>query len=267
MRFVLALKRPLISFAIVVAIWQLVATFGGFNPALFPSPLRVAAAFRELATTGLLGSSSDATLWTHLLSSARRFIVGYSVSSAAAILCGLALGLLPRVFGYVDPIVQLIRPVAPIAWTPFLVLTLGIWDLPAIAIIFIAGFFPTLLATVAAVRNMPPVYDKVARNFGLNGWEKLTQIVFPAVFPQIATSLRQALGTCWIFLVSGEMVGASSGLGFLVMDAKNCIRADALLATVILIGLIGFALDLLVRSGERLAIKKWGGDLKSNERG
>lgn len=86
----------------------------------------------------------------------------------------------------------------------------------------------------------------------------MTKIVFPATFPQIIASLHQALSTCWIFLVSGEMVGSQSGLGFLVMDAKNCIRADALLATMITIGLIGLLLDMLIGLIERAVSRKWG---------
>jgi len=90
---------------------------------------------------------------------------------------------------------------------------------------------------------MEPVYRKVARNFGLSQAQTLYKVVFPAAFPQIMNSLRLALGTAWIFLVSGEMVGAQSGLGFLIMDAKNCLRSDALLATMITIGVIGLLLD------------------------
>ncbi len=253
-----AVRRAVISLAALVILWGIAAKYSDINPTLFPSPSKVCGAFKELALSGLGGSSSRATLGEHIVASLGRFAAGYSLSGVCAVLLGLFLGWFPKLFAYVNPIVQILRPIAPVAWLPFLVLIVGIGDLPAIAIIFIAGFFPILLSTVTAVRNMDPLFFKVSRNFDLNGWETLVKIVFPATFPQIAVALRQALGTCWIFLVSGEMVGAQSGLGFLIMDAKNCIRADALLATMITIGVIGFTLDLLVGAGENFIAKKWG---------
>ncbi len=171
-----------------------------------------------------------------------------------AVAAGLLLGWFFRVFSYINPIVQLVRPIAPVAWMPFIVLWFGIGDAPAVAIIFLAGFFPVLLSTVAAVEHMEPVYRKVARNFGLSQAQTLYKVVFPAAFPQIMNSLRLALGTAWIFLVSGEMVGAQSGLGFLIMDAKNCLRSDALLATMITIGIIGLLLDWGIRRMEKFVL-------------
>ncbi len=253
-----AIKRVAASFIALLTLWYLVAKFSGVNPALFPTPLKVFAAFKELLTVGLLGSSSNATLIGHIVSSLGRFAVGYFLAVVVSVPLGLVLGLRPKLYGYVDPIVQTLRPIAPVAWFPFLVLLLGIGNLPAIAIIFIAGFFPILTSTVAAVKNMDPIFFKVARNFDMGRLETVTKIVFPATFPQIVASLRLALGTCWIFLVSGEMVGAQSGLGFLVMDAKNCLRSDALLATMIVIGIIGLLLDQLVAAAERLIALKFG---------
>ena len=137
-------------------------------------------------------------------------------------------------------------------------LVIGIGDLPAIIIIFIAGFFTVLLSTVSAVKKIDKVYLKVSENFGLSRWQRLSKVVFPAAFPASASSLHIALGTCWIFLVSGEMVGSQTGLGFLVMDAKNCLRADALIAVIITIGIIGFVPDVLVSAFEHKVKELWG---------
>ena len=130
---------------------------------------------------------------------------------------------------------------------PFIVLWFGIGNIPAIVIIFIAGFFPIVLSTASAIQNLDPIYHKVAQNFGLKKGIYVIKIALPAALTQIITSLRLALGTSWIFLVSGEMVGSQSGLGFLVMDSKNCLRPDALLAVIIVIGVIGLLLDTLIR--------------------
>lgn len=252
------LKNIVISFVVLVAVWQLAVTVTNVNAALFPSPLKVVFAFQELCTSGLKGSTSDMTLFGHIGVSMVRFIIGYLVAVVLGVVLGLLFGIFPKVFAYVNPVVQIIRPVAPVAWLPFIVLWFGIGDLPAVVIIFIAGFFPILLSTVAAVNHIDPTYLKVAQNFGISKGKSLIKIIFPAVFPQIMNSLHLALGTSWIFLVSGEMVGSQSGLGFLVMDAKNCIRSDALLATMITIGVMGLLLDAVMKGLEKWVMVQFG---------
>ncbi len=252
------IERITLSFLVFILLWQLIAQFSGVNSALFPSPFTVFQSFGELFTTGLKGSTSGATLWGHIGASLYRFFIGFLLSVVLGVLSGLLLGWFPKAFAYVNPIIQLIRPIAPVAWLPFVVLLVGIGDVPAIIIIFIAGYFQILLSTVTAVSNIDPVYLKVAQNFNLPDRQTLLKVVFPAIFPQIANSLHVALGTCWIFLVSGEMVGSQSGLGFLVMDAKNCLRSDALLATMITIGVIGLILDALLKAAERWFLQKAG---------
>ncbi len=251
------IQKTVISFALLAVIWQLAVTVSGVNTALFPTPGMVLKAFGEL-TTGLKGSTSDASIWTHIMVSLGRFLAGYLLAAVCGVVLGLVLGIFPGVFAYLNPIVQLIRPVAPVAWLPFIVLIFGIGDIPAIVIIFIAGFFPILLSTVSAVRHLDPIYTRVAQNFGMSKLKSLVKIIFPASFPQIMNALHLALGTSWIFLVSGEMVGSQSGLGFLVMDAKNCIRSDALLAAIITIGVIGLILDGAMGQLEKAASRTFG---------
>ena len=241
-----------VSIVALLIIWEAVVLIGGFPEVLFPSPASVWKSFWQLWNSGLPGSSSRVVLGEHILVSLKRFLIGYICSVITAVIAGLLLGWFSKVFDYINPVVQIIRPIAPVAWMPFIVLWFGIGDAPAIAIIFLAGFFPVLLSTVAAVGHMEPVYRKVACNFGLSQMQTICKVVFPAVFPQIMNSLRLALGTAWIFLVSGEMVGAQSGLGFLIIDAKNCLRSDALLATMITIGVIGLLLDVGIRRLEKL---------------
>lgn len=109
-----------------------------------------------------------------------------------------------------------------------------------------AGFFPILISTVTAVRRVDPVYTKVAHNFGLSKLEQLFKIIVPSVLPNIMTGIHLALGTAWVFLVAGEMVGAQSGLGYLIIDARNNLRMDLLLAAMVSIGAIGILLDFLI---------------------
>ena len=241
------IKHGIITFFIIGIFWQLMITVFQINSALFPSPTGVEKAFIELVTSGLKGSTSGLPLISHVSISLIRFFIGYFVAAVAGISIGLLLGSFPMLFSFINPLLQLLRPVAPVAWMPFIVLWFGIGNIPAIVIIFIAGFFPVVLSTASAIQNLDPIYHKVAQNFGLKKGIYVLKIALPAAMSQIITSLRLALGTSWIFLVSGEMVGAQSGLGFLVMDSKNCLRPDALLAVIFVIGVIGLLLDTLIR--------------------
>ncbi|AST95757.1 ABC transporter permease [Shouchella clausii] len=241
----------LISFVFVIGAWQLVIWIGGYQEALLPSPLAVGRAIFSLI--------EDGTLFTHLQVSLFRFFIGYITAVLTGIILGLILGRTPKVWAVADPIVQVLRPVAPVAWTPFIVLWFGIGNIPAIAIIFIAAFFPVLLTTVSAVRKVPDNYLKTAINLEIRGPTLLWKVIFPASFPSIANGLHIAVGTAWIFLVAGEMVGAQSGLGYLIIDSRNALDLDFVVAGIVFIGLLGLALDKGVGSIERAILKQWGG--------
>lgn len=251
MKKLLTLRNILVSIAILLLIWQLLFSVSQFDAALFPSPLMALQALCEMA--------ADGSLLVNIGTSMYRFAAGYISSVAVAVILGLILGRLPKVFQFIDPALQLLRPISPTAWMPFIVLLFGIGDIPAIVIIFIAAFFPVLLSTVSAVRGIDPIYLKVSRNFGIKQPQLTWKVIFPAAFPQIANGIHLALGTSWIFLVAGEMVGAQSGLGYMIIDARNNIRADILLATILVIGIIGILLDGLLKIIEKSILASWGG--------
>ena len=236
--------------AVTLLFWQAICTFGGWHEALFPSPASTFLGLGELIADGVLFEDVAASLV--------RFAVGYLASVLLALAAGLILGWYSKVWAYLNPIAQVLRPVSPVAWLPFIVLFFGIGEAPAIVIIFLAAFFPVLLATVAAVQKLDPVYLKVAQNFGIKEPAVFTKIILPAIFPQIATGLHLALGTAWVFLVAGEMVGAQSGLGFLIIDARNNLRADLLMAAILTIGLLGLLLDSAMSLAERQLYRAWG---------
>jgi len=247
----------IVSIIVLIAIWQIAVSFGNWNKALFPSPLNVLEGFRELVADGILIVSIKDSLF--------RFTIGYLIAAFIGVTLGLILGWFRSAWSFVNPIVQLFRPISPIAWLPFIVLWFGIGDLPAIVIIFIAAFFPILLTTVTAVGKLDHTYIKVAKNFGIKKFRMITKIVLPSAFPYIATGLHIALGTAWVFLVAGEMVGAQTGLGYMIIDARNNLRADMLLASIIVIGLIGLLLDSLIGLLEKSILNKCG--FVANERG
>lgn len=239
-----------LGFIILIAVWQMAVIIGKYDSALFPTPLQV--------WNGIFSLLKDGTLFTHFQVSIGRFLVGYLTAVVSAVALGLLFGRIPLLWGVIDPIVQLLRPVSPIAWSPFIVLWFGIGNMPAIVIIFIAAFFPVLLATVAAVRKVDKTYLKVAQNFEMKGLALLRKIIFPAAFPYIANGLHIAVGTAWIFLVAGEMVGTQSGLGYLIVDARNSLRLDLVMAGILFIGLAGLVLDKIVGLFEKWINGIWG---------
>ncbi|WP_409300101.1 ABC transporter permease [Peribacillus sp. SCS-155] len=246
------ISNVIIGFVILLAVWQTSIMIGKYDEALFPPPLKVC--------EGILSLIEDGTIFTHFRVSLFRFLVGYLLAAVIAIVLGLVLGRLTRVWNVLDPIVQVLRPVSPIAWSPFIVLWFGIGDVPAIVIIFIAAFFPILLSTVSAVKKVDKTYLKIAQNFEMKPADLMKKIIFPASFPYIANGLHIAVGTAWIFLVAGEMVGAQSGLGYLIVDARNSIRLDLVLAGIIFIGISGLLLDKAVGLFERWIQRQWGGN-------
>ncbi len=240
----------IIGLVLVLGIWEMIVLTGRYEPSLLPSPLIVLKGMKELIVNG--------TLAGHIKISLLRFFAGYFSAVISAVVLGLILGWFQKAWDVADPIVQILRPISPIAWMPFIVLLLGIGDIPAIAIIFIAAFFPVLLSTVSAVRKVDKTYLKVAENFGIKQPFILTKIILPAAFPNIVTGLHLALGSAWVFLVSGEMVGVQSGLGYLIIDARNSMRVDLLLAAIIFIGVLGLLLDKSITLFEKWVGKTWG---------
>ncbi|OUM90129.1 MAG: sulfonate ABC transporter permease [Bacillus thermozeamaize] len=248
-----ALKKTsnvMIGVFALILVWQGIVLIGKYEESLFPPPAKV--------LQGIVSLIQNGTLFVHLKVSLFRFVIGYLSAVILAVVLGLILGRMQRLWAIVDPIVQVLRPISPIAWSPFIVLWFGIGDAPAIVIIFLAAFFPVLLSTISGVRRVDQTYLKVAQNLEIRKHHLLTKIIFPAAFPSIANGLHLAIGTSWIFLVSGEMVGAQSGLGYLIVDARNLLRLDLVFAGIIFIGICGLLLDKLIRLFERWIEKKWG---------
>jgi len=242
--------KAVVSISVHILIWELFVLTGRFEKSLLPSP--------AVVFTGIAKMIMDGTLFTNLKVSIARFLAGYLAAALAGVAFGLLLGWNKKVWAFIDPVIQVLRPISPIAWFPFIVLWFGIGDAPAVVIIFIAAFFPILLSTVSGVGNVDAVFLKVAANFGIKQPALLFKIIFPSAFPLIANGLHMALGSAWIFLVAGEMVGAQSGLGFMIIDARKSLRSDLVLAGIIIIGLLGLLLDRLIRLLENKIKRQWG---------
>jgi len=218
---------------------------------LLPTPLAVLGALVELARTG--------ALFHHLSASLFRVTWGFLLALLAALPVGLWLGARRHAEEAFGPLFEVLRPISPLAWTPLAILALGVGDLSAVAIIFVASFLPLVLAIKNGVHNILPTHLQAGRNFGLSPLALVRKVMLPAMLPQLLVGVRLGIGIAWIVVVAAEMLAVNSGLGFLIIDARNAgNRYDMVVAGMVLIGAVGLVLDVLVRRLERLPQVRWG---------
>jgi NitT/TauT family transport system permease protein len=240
---------PLSVAVVFVAGWHFAVVGSGSD--IFPTPGQVVAGTAELVRKGVL--------LKYIVASLFRVAVGFLLAVFLGIPCGLMLGWFARARTAFNPAIQVLRPISPIAWIPIAILWFGVSDLAPIFLIFLASFFPITTSAMAAVQNIQPVYIRAAQNFGIKGLALFGKVIFPASLPQILTGLRLALGVAWLVVVAAEMIAVNSGLGYLIIDARNAgKRYDLVVAGMAMIGLIGLGLDWLVRRLEGLDEVRWG---------
>ena len=240
--------RPVIFIAALVSAWQIAASL---HPAeLLPGPVSVARGILDLLQHGLLLKYVVASLF--------RVTWGFLLAASLAIPLGLTIGWYRRAEMAINPLVQIFRPISPLAWIPIAILWFGVGDLAAISLIFVGCFFPLLLTAMSAVHTVPEVYLNVGRNFGLSTRQFVYRVLYPAVAPQLIVGARITVGIAWLVVVAAEMIAVNSGLGFLIVDARNAgNRYDLVVAGMLIIGAIGLLLDLGMRSLERVKSVRW----------
>lgn len=238
---------PVFATAAALLLWQ----WATRSSAIIPTPLKVLRAFAELAHKGILVK--------YTLDSLGRVARGYLIAVALALPAGAALGYHAALRRNVDLLVQLLRPISPLAWMPMAVVWFGVGDAAPIFLIVIAAFFPVLLWTAEGVRTVPRVYTLAAQNFCGSTVEVILRVLIPAAFPKILTGLRTALGIAWLVVVAAEMIAVNSGLGYLIIDSRNAgQRYDLVVAGMLLVGAIGLLLDGILQRAERLKFLAWG---------
>ena len=243
-----ALERlaPFAIIAAVIGAWWVTAA----DSPIFPTPAEVITGLRELLTSGLL--------WKHIWTSIMRVGIAYFTATAIAIPLGIMMGWFRPLDRALNPLFQLMRPISPIAWTPIAILWFGIGGISPIFLIFLGAFFPQVVATAAAVRGVAPQYIRAARNFELKGPRFFARVLFPAALPEIVTGMRISLGVAWLVVVAAEMVATESGLGYMIIDARNQVtRYDLVVGAMVLIGIIGLILDGIMRQVERIDLVRW----------
>ncbi len=231
---------------ILIALWHLAVIATGTT--IFPSPIDVVKGLGELPH-----------LVAYIGDSLFRVGTGYAAAVVAGVPVGLVLGWWNAAARAANPLIQMLRPISPLAWMPLAVIWFGVSEVAPVFLIFLAAFFPVVVATLNAVRNIPPMYFQAASNFALPRWRMLRRVIFPAIVPRVLTGLRVALGIAWMVVVAAEMLAVDSGLGYLIIDSRNAgKRYDLVVAGMLMIGVIGLGLDLLMRRLERLPSVRWG---------
>jgi NitT/TauT family transport system permease protein len=244
-----AILLPAAAAAALIVLWHWAVKASGTD--VFPSPGAVARGLVELARKGLL--------LRYTRDSLLRVAAGYTAALLIGIPVGVFLGWRPGAARAANPVIQLLRPISPLAWIPVAIVLFGVGDVSAIFLIFLASLFPILVAAMNGVRGVPAMYRDAGRNFGLSGAALLARVVFPAAFPEILAGLRIALGIAWIVVVAAEMIAVNSGLGYLVIDSRNAgKRYDLVVAAMLLIGVTGLLLNLLIQGVSRLRAVRWG---------
>lgn len=236
--------EPWLLPALFLILWTLATSvFKWLGPSQLPSPAQVIAALRELVVSG--------ELEPHLAASVGRIVVGFGVGAAIGTLLATAVGLSPAVERLLDPTLQAARAIPSLAWVPFLLLWLGIGEVPKIVLVAIGAFFPVYVNAASGIRNVDRRLLEVGRLHGLRGVRLARRIVLPAAAPALLTGFRLGLGQAWLFLVAAELIAATRGLGFLLVDGQNNARADLMVVSIILLALLGKLADQAVRGVER----------------
>ncbi len=238
----------LIVIVILIAGWW--AAVIGTKSVIFPTPWQV--------VTGTIELIKDGTLWLHIGASLMRVAAGFVLAVLLAVPLGLWMGWVHGAYITLNPLFQILRPISPIAWIPIAILWFGVGNASPIYLIFISSVFPMIVQTVAGVHTIERRYLRVAQNFDVSKYRLFTQVVIPAVLPQIIVGMRIGLGVAWLVVVAAEMIALRSGLGYLIMDSRNAgNRYDLVIAGMIIIGVIGLMLDGIMRMLEGLKMVRW----------
>ena len=233
----------------LVILWQTIATSGLVASYRLPTPLSVWAAGVDLYERG--------ALYQHVAISTQRVLLGFAAGSVIGLVLAAIVGLSSRVSELFAPTLGALRAVPSLAWVPLLGLYLGYGEDPKVALIAIGAFFPVYTTVASALRHVDAHLVELGKSYGYSGPALLSLVQLPAVVPAVISSLRLALAQAWLFLVAGELLGASLGLGYLLVDSQQNGRIDRLFLTIILLGLLGKLTDTAVGLLERFLLKRW----------
>lgn len=233
------LGYPIVGIAVLLAVWWL----GGWLIASNPDTESFADFAPAPAFARLMELLANGYVWEATAPSLERIGLGLLWAVVIGVPVGVGIGLYATMREITHVPFQFLRMISPLAWMPIAVLAFQTWDGAIIFLITVAAIWPVLFSTAQGVRRIDPLWFKVARNLGADGWQMLRRIIFPAIGQDIFAGVRLAVGVAWIVLVPAEYLGVTSGLGYAINDARDTLEYDTLAAMVVVIGVIGFLLD------------------------
>lgn len=225
------------------AFWQALTGLGFIDGFLLPSPVAVGEALWFMAL--------DGSLWIHLGASLRRVAVGFLLACIVGISLGLVCGWWRPVADYMRPVIEALRPIPPLAWIPITILWFGLGDASSYFLVFLGAVFPAFVATYTAVRSLDRNQMNAALCLGATPWQLLWDVLIPASLPIILPGLRIALGIGWMCVVTAELIAAQTGLGYLIQQSRMLFQINNVVAGMVTIGLVGFAMSALLERVER----------------
>lgn len=230
--------------------WIILCEMELVPPLFWPSPMAVLGKFWDISIEGYRGH----TLFGHFLISTCRVLAGFILGCFFGILVGISMGLSKVVRGLLDPIIELYRPVPPLAYIPIIIIWMGIGDAGKIMLLFLATFAIMVINSRAGVKSVTIEKIHAAYSLGATRWQVLRHVILINALPEIFTGMRVSMGVCWATLVAAEMVAATAGLGWMVLNAARYLRTDIVIMGVIVMGIVGYGFDLIMRLLEKKLI-------------
>ncbi|MDN5680826.1 MAG: taurine ABC transporter permease TauC [Ewingella sp.] len=249
-------RLSIATLLVLVVVWWAVTALKLISPLFLPAPQQV---LHQLYVIASPQGFMDATLWQHLAASLTRILIALLAAVVIGVPVGIAMGLNDTVRGILDPLIELYRPVPPLAYLPLMVIWFGIGETSKILLIYLAIFAPVALSAVAGVRSVSQVRVRAAQALGASKLQVLRYVVLPSALPEILTGIRIGLGVGWSTLVAAELIAATRGLGFMVQSAGEFLATDVVIAGISVIALIAFSLEIGLRALQR-KLTPWHGE-------
>lgn len=238
------------TIAAILLLWQVAAGLELVSAVFLPSPLMVLTAITTVATSGFV----DSTLAEHTLASLGRIFGALIAAIVIGVPAGVAIASSRVGKGILDPIVEFLRPLPPLAYLPLIIIWLGIGEASKITVIALAMLPPVIISTASGVRSASKDHINAARSFGATRWQVLRHVILPGAVPSILTGTRIALGAGWSTLVAAELIAATRGLGFMIQSAAQFLVTDIVISGIFVIAIIAFLFELVARVAERVLV-------------
>jgi len=242
-----SLRISIVTIAVLLLAWAVVTNAGWIKPLFLPSPQAVFQQFMEYLT----GTANDKPLWQHFVASMGRVFAAFALAVVTAVPVGIAMGMSRVARGIFDPPIEFYRPLPPLSYLPLIIIWFGIDELPKVLLIFLSCFAPLALAARSGMKSASQEQINAAYSMGASYSQIIRHVILPSALPEILVGMRIAIGFGWTTLVAAEMVAANVGLGQMVLNASNFLRTDIVIMGIVVIGVVAYLFDLLMRWVEK----------------